>query len=603
MDGKIRDTYAAYSKATNKNALYDSYIRAIRWASDRVGDSGVVGFVTNAGFIEANTADGLRKCLAEEFSSVYIFHLRGNARTSGEIRRKEKDNVFGQGTRTPIAITLFVKNPQASESGKIFIHDIGDYLSQSDKLERISDFGSLNGITAVDAWKIITPDAHNDWLGQRDDSFDEFIGLGDKKDKTATVLFEKYSMGIKTNRDAWVYQFSQKKLQHTITQMINFFNFESLRYKAAEAPQVLVENFINTDPSKISWSRALRADIRKFITRQYRPSTMTIGMYRPFTKNHLYFDRYFINDIALMPTLFPEISLENRVICVTGRGSTKEFCALITNTLPDLEMVSKGQCFPLKIYDFTTPPETNQHSTGLKPQGDLFSDQATGLSSDMFEQAANIPSYDSRDGMTDEGLSHYQTAYPNETFNKEDLFYYIYGLLHSEDYKNRYADNLKKELPRIPAVKKAADFWAFSKSGRELAELHINYETQPKNPVKLDCGKRSFDALTDADFYVTKMKFAKKGDKSVVVYNHAITLRDIPLEAYEYVVNGKPALEWVMERQGVTTHKASGIVNDANDWATETMKNARYPLDLFQRVITVSLRTVEIVKGLPKLDI
>ena len=183
------------------------------------------------------------------------------------------------------------------------------------------------------------------------------------------------------------------------------------------------------------------------------------------------------------------------------------------------------------------------------------------------------------------------------------MFYYIYGLLHSEDYKSRYAANLTKELPRIPAVKQAADFWAFSKAGRELAELHINYETQPKHAVTLDCVKRNFDALTDADFYVTKMKFAKKGDKSVVVYNPSITIRDIPLEAYEYVVNGKPALEWVMERQSVTTHKASGIVNDANDWAIETMGNAKYPLELFQRVVAVSLRTVEIVKGLPELDI
>ena len=231
-----------------------------------------------------------------------------------------------------------------------------------------------------------------------------------------------------------------------------------------------------------------------------------------------------------------------------------------------------------------------------RPQGDLFSQP-------VAEPAADQPRYTVKDGISDAGLAHFQAAYPTETLSKEDLFYYIYGLLHSEDYKTRYADNLTKELPRIPAVKQAADFWAFSKAGRELAELHVNYETQAPYPVTLDCGSKQLAELQDKDFYVTKMKFASKGDKSTVVYNHAITIKGIPLAAYDYVVNGKPALEWVMERQGVSTHKDSGIVNDANDWAIETMKNARYPLELFQRVITVSLRTMEIVRGLPGLGV
>ena len=229
----------------------------------------------------------------------------------------------------------------------------------------------------------------------------------------------------------------------------------------------------------------------------------------------------------------------------------------------------------------------------------------TGVTTDLFEQAATQekPRYTSRDGITDAGLAHFHAAYPTETISKEDVFYYIYGLLHSEDYKAKYADNLTKELPRIPCVGLAADFWAFSTAGRELAELHVNYETQAKYPVTLDCGSRKLAELQDKDFYVTKMKFASKADKSTVIYNHAITMKGIPIEAYEYVVNGKPALEWVMERQGVSTHKDSGIVNDANDWAVETMKNARYPLELFQRVITVSLRTMAIVRGLPGLDV
>ena len=195
LDGDIRESYAKFSSAVNKNALYDSYIRAFRWASDRIGDQGVMGYVTNAGWLDGNVTDGMRKCLAEEYSNIYVFHLRGNARTSGEIRRKEKDNVFGQGTRTPIAVTILVKNPKAKEHGKIYFHDIGDYLSQQEKLDIISNFASIKGIERQGGWKSIEPDKHHDWLNQRDDSFDEFIEIGNKQNGPATTIFENYSSG------------------------------------------------------------------------------------------------------------------------------------------------------------------------------------------------------------------------------------------------------------------------------------------------------------------------------------------------------------------------------------------------------------------------
>ncbi len=212
LDGRIRDTYAQSSTRSNLRNLYDSYIRAIRWASDRIGKSGIIGFVTNAGFLDSNTADGLRKCLAEEFSSIFVFHLRGNARTSGEPRRREKDNVFGQGTRTPIAITLLVKNPNAKENGHIQWHDIGDYLNQADKLSVINRFQSVKGITAVNGWRVIAPDGHNDWVNQRDDSFGQYISMGSKAEKSGTV-FEVYSLGLTTNRDAWCYASSPRVLE------------------------------------------------------------------------------------------------------------------------------------------------------------------------------------------------------------------------------------------------------------------------------------------------------------------------------------------------------------------------------------------------------
>lgn len=595
LDDKIRSTYAAHSTATNKNALYDSYIRAIRWASDRIGDSGVIGFVTNAGFIEANTADGMRKCLEEEFSSLYIFHLRGNQRTSGELSRKEGGKIFGSGSRAPIAITLFVKNPAASSHGNIYLHDIGDYLTQADKLEKISSFSSVNGITTSNGWQNIIPDVHHDWVGQRDGSFSEFISMGDKKDKNAVTVFESYSRGAETGRDAWCYNFSKKNLTANMRNMINFYNTEVDRYKAASdsGDDPKIDDFINTDSTRISWTSSLKSDAARQLKHSFNNKYARPSLYRPYAMMWTYFSNEFTHRVGKMPLIFPTPSEQNRVIMVKQRCPKNSQLALMVNCIPELQTDGGTQCFPLKLYEPASEAENDVPTD--RPQGDLFSQPVT-------EQATNQLRYTVKDGISDAGLAHFQTAYPQETISKEDVFYYIYGLLHSEEYKAKYADNLTKELPRIPCVKQAADFWAFSKAGRDLAELHVNYETQPLYPVTLDCGSKKLAALQDKDFYVTKMKFAKKGDKSTVIYNHAITIKDIPLAAYEYVVNGKPALEWVMERQAVSTHKDSGIVNDANDWAVETMGNARYPLELFQRVVTVSLRTMDIVKGLPGLD-
>lgn len=591
LDASIRSTYAANSSATNKNALYDSYIRAIRWASNRIKDTGVIGFVSNAGFIEANTADGLRKCLAEEFSNIYVFHLRGNARTSGELRRQEKDNVFGQGTRTPVAISILVKNPLAIEHGKILFHDIGDYLSQKDKLDKITELYSINGITAANGWQQITPDQHHDWVGQRDDSFSEFISLGDKKDDAAVTVFDNYSSGVKTNRDAWCYNASKSVLSLNMQRMVDFYNSEVQRYQAACAglnkdQYPNVDNFINADSTKISWNRGLKNDLVRHIQHSYQTEAVTAGLYRPFAKSFLYFSKYMNDMVYQMPRIFPDSTVENLVICVTGRGETVGFSALITNVIPNLHTIASGQCFPLYLYE---------------KQGEER--ELTSKIDDMFSQPVIATAgFTRKEGITNAGLQYFQSIYAGKIISKEDLFYYIYGLLHSDDYKQRYADNLSKELPRIPAAKKFEDFVAFSEAGRKLAELHIGYENVAPYPVNIEGGALLLNSLTDEDYRVTQMKFASKTDKTRVIYNHKITMTDIPLVAYEYVVNGKPALEWIMERQAVTTHKDSGIVNDANLWATETMGNARYPLELFQRVVTVSIETMKIVRALPKLD-
>ena len=584
LDEKIRSTYAKYSKAVNKNALYDSYIRAIRWASDRVKNAGVIGFITNGGYIDANTADGLRKCLAEEFSSIYIFHLRGNARTSGEQRRKEKDNVFGQGTRTPIAISILVKNPNAEEHGKIYFHDIGHYLTREQKLKKISELASIKGISENNAWTVITPDKHNDWLNQRDDSFSEHISLGDKKDKSSVSIFDNYSRGVATSRDAWCYNFSKSKLENNIRKSIGFYNSEVERYVQAGS-NFEASDFVKFDSTSFSWDRANKWDLEKGKKYPFEFEALYKALYRPFSKSNLYFSRLMNNMVYQMHKIFPTANTENLAICLTVSAS-KDFSVLISDSLPDLHLIGDAQCYPFYLYETTLVENDN----------------------DLFSSAENQPVISRRDAITNEGLAHFQKAYPSEKITKEDIFYYVYGLLHSEDYKTRYADNLSKELPRIPCVKKAEDFWMFSKSGRGLADLHINYETVAPYPVEYEEGKIAIQMLNDEDYRVKEMKFAKgkdgeKYDKTKVIYNSKITMIGIPLEAYDYVVNGKPALEWVMERQAVTTHKDSGIVNDANDWAIETIGNAKYPIELFQRVITVSLETMKKVNSLPKLDI
>lgn len=584
LNSRIATTYVEKSNATLSKGMYDSYILAIRWASDRISSQGVIGFVTNAGFVDANTADGLRKCLVDEFSSLYIFHLRGNARTSGEQRRKEKDNVFGQGTRTPIAISILVKNPNAEQHGQIYFHDIGDYLSREEKLNKISELKSLQGITNTDGWIDVIPDEHGDWINQRDDNFEQYIPLG-SKDTINFSIFPTYSQGILTSRDAWCLNFSKESLRQNINLTIQFYNSECARLQELSDWS---DKDINYDSTKISWSRAFRNDLSKARIKKFNDESMRSILYRPFTKMNVYFDKALNEMPSRNSLIFPIDKVTNLTINCLGKGESKEFSVLISNHLTEFKTLYNQQVYPLYLYEEVI------NEKGVS-SGDLFDNSP--------DLTVSETKYERKDGISDEGLKHFQTAYPNEQISKEDIFYYTYGLLHSEEYRERYADNLTKELPRIPCVKKAEDFWAFSKAGRALAHWHLNYETVEPYKATLDTGTTPYSQLSDEDFYVEKMKFAKKGEKGTVVYNKRITIKDIPLEAYEYVVNGKPALEWVMERQGVSTHKDSGIVNDANDWAIETMNNPAYPLELFLRVITVSLETMKIVKSLPKLDI
>ncbi|WP_375683786.1 type ISP restriction/modification enzyme, partial [Bartonella sp. AP285QHHD] len=427
LDKRIRETYAAQSKTTYVQALYDSYIRAIRWTSDRIKDCGVIGFVTNAGFINGSSMDGLRKCLVEEFSSLYVFHLRGNQRTSGEISRKEGGKIFGEGSRAPIAISILVKNPKSKQQGKIYFRDIGDYLNREEKLTIIEKFRSINDITrSKQGWQIITPDKHGDWLNQRDDSFKSFLAIGAKKGHDKK-FFETYSCGLKTNRDAWAYNSSREIVAKNMKNMITFYNSEVERFNDtythtdSKARTRDVDSFVNSDERKISWSYSVKQQLIRGKIFEFEETCLTQSLYRPFTQQWLYYNRTLNESVYQMPHIFPMGKIiENRVIKIAAVGARGGFSILMTKNVPDVGVIDNSQCFPRYIYEDTLVSKNKSEK-----QSHLFTNSTEKNTTSGLQR---------RDAITDEGLAYFKMAYPNETITKDDLFYYVYGLLHSEDY-------------------------------------------------------------------------------------------------------------------------------------------------------------------------
>jgi predicted helicase len=586
LDEKIRSSYAKHSSATLKNSLYDSYIRAIRWASDRLKDKGVICFVTNGSFLDGNAMDGLRKCLADEFTSIYLFNLRGNQRTSGETSRMEGGKIFDAGSRATIAITLLVKNPDraTASTAEIYYHDIGDYLGRKEKLQIISDFKSMAQLPM----KRLKPNSSHDWINQRDPAFDAFLPLGDKSDKHAVTLFDTYSSGVKTNRDAWCYHFSKDALTDNMSRMIDFYNKEVDRYSCLPIlSRPSIEDFITNDDSKISWDGTLKNDFNKQKSGSFSKIQVVESLYRPFTKQRFYFCKQFNNSVYQIPKIFPTAEHDNLVIAVCGVGVSKDFSVVMTNCVPDIQVQANGQCFPLYTY------EKVAENSGVNTQTSLLASE-TGTVINGYRRKDNIP---------DTQLAHFQSLYADTSITKENIFYYVYGVLHSPEYKERFEADLKKLLPRLPLTKTTADFWQFSKIGRELAYWHLNYESI--EPYDLEEVQNVFE-LDEYNFYrIDKMSFPKGqkyGDKpDTIIYNNRLSLRGIPPQAWDYVVNGKPALSWIMERYAVTVHKESQIKNDPNLWCVE-QENPRYIVDLVKRVTRVAVESVRLVAMLPALN-
>jgi hypothetical protein len=582
LDARIAETYAKLSDAGLNKSLYDAYIKAFRWTTDRLDENGgIICFISNGAWLDGNSTDGFRKSLEKEFTSIYVFNLRGNQRTSGELSRKEGGKIFGSGSRTPIAITLLVKNPAKTElalsaaEGKatIYYHDIGDYLTQTEKLNIVREFGSVANEKME--WKILKPNEHGDWISMRNESFDSFIPIEPEKkfNQSSKTFFNTYAIGVATNRDAWVYGFSQLKIEGNIERMITFYNIQkdSFAQEIKINSKLEVEDFISQNPKEISWTRALRNDVKKYVSHTYDSKNYRIGMYRPFTRQNLYFDKSFIESPGISLQLFPTKTAHNLLIAVSGIGQQKDFATFITNSITDLQVVDKGQCFPLYYYE-----ENKEVQKGL------------------FDTESN-EEYIRRDGVSDYILDKAKQQYKATNITKEDIFYYVYGFLHSPEYRETFANDLKKMLPRLPLVEDVKDFWAFSKAGRELAEIHLNYESVPPYKGVKVMGEES-------NFYkVEKMRFPKKDQKDTIHFNSQITISNIPKEAYEYVVNGKSAIEWIMERYQITTHKESQITNDPNDWAEE-VGNPRYILDLLLSIINVSMQTRDLIGKLPKIE-
>ena len=588
LEQRIAETYVEKAgKISSKKSLYDSYIKAFRWASDRLDDQGVIAFVSNAGWIESSAASGLRRCLQQEFSSVYVYHLKGNARTSGEQRQKEGGNVFDVGSRAPIAITILVKNPQAQEQGKIYFSAVDDYLSREEKLGQLVDLGSILKAQLVE----IHPDAHGDWLNQRRDDFAHFITVDGKK-TDGLAIFDNFSLGTFTSRDAWSYNANKNTIERNFRRCISFYNDQ-----VDEAKRLGDKFECCQDKQLIGWDRPQK---RHVLQGKYyddvKPELIVTSLYRPFFKEFLYNDRAWVSCVYQMPQLFPFNGAENLVIGTASVGSTS-FSCLMSSNICDLHVLESGtQCFPRYFYRKATKD---------------FSGLMDGLDFDSEPKGEVINGYERVDAIRPEAVEHFKAAYPEEAaaIDVDAVFYYIYGILHSPDYRATYANNLQKELPRIPRVATYAEFKAFEEAGRALSKLHVGYESvEPYTGCTFSYAKGV--SSDNMDYRVYKLKYGKnpgkKGnaakDKTVIVYNKDLTIRDIPQEVQEYVVNKKSALDWVVERCGVSVDKASQITNDYNKYAEE-MGDERYILNLILRVITVSLETVKIVKSLPSLSI
>ena len=563
LDESVRKTYAKLSSSTNNNALYDTYFKSFRWASNRIKEQGIICYVTNGSWIDSNSADGFRKSLTEEFTSIYVFNLRGNARTMGEQRQKESGNVFGEGSRTPVAITLLVRNPKHKGPADIYYHDIGDYLTREEKLKIVNNFVDVDGIP----WTRLVPNELEDWINQRDESYSSFIPLGDKttKGKEGQAIFRIFSMGIQTSRDAWTYNYNKTNLISNSHKMVSNFNSYVKDLKTKKSS---LEEITRTSKKNISWSSTLLESLKNHKTASFQQESLIQGMYRPFQKMWLYRENMFVHRRAQTHSLFPN-DLQNLVIFATGNGASVDFGTLLTDCIPNYHFMDTGQGFPLYYYPESKAKNSDEMLFEVENEGKRI------------------------EAISDWALDLFRIKY-GESISKEDIFYYVYGVLSAPQFAERYKNELRKEAIRVPLLK---DFSDYSIYGRKLADLILNYDKLSNDFVKVEISEKVIDLKKL--YRVEKMRFGKASDKSIISFNQFITIREVPEDCYLYTVNGKSPIEWVMDRYLIKEDSDSGIINDPNDYSNDP----KYILNLLLSTMTMTRDILELHKSLPKLVI
>ncbi len=551
IDKRISETYAKESRASNKNALSDAYVKFFRWASDRLeGHEGVVCFVSNNGFLNGIAFDGFRKMLLDDFNLIYRLDFKGNARTSGDRRRAEGGNVFDDKIRTGIGITILIRTKKNQER-KVQYHCVGDFWTAKQKREYLSSCKDLNGVP----WQPLVIDTYHNWLiNSLPTDFSEFLPMGTKEAKAshsdgASAIFRMYSGGIKTNRDTWTYDFNKAALKEKMQKFIETYNTEIDRWRRRGTNTVNVDNFVTYDDTKIKWSSSLKSELLRHQYVDFTEDKARKALYRPFCKEWLFFERTFIERVYQFPHILPTIATEaeNIAICVSAIGTSKLFHCLATNVIPDLHLTGDAQCFPFYTY-----------------------------SEDVTNRRENI---------TDWALKEFQAKYSTEV-TKWDIFHYVYAMLHHPQYRSRYAENLKRDLPHIPLLHQEEAFLAYVRIGKQLMDIHLHYEQAKEYPLKW-----IEDRDVSFSWRVEKMRLTP--DRTAVVVNESLTLTEIPQECFQYRLGNLSALEWVIDQFQVTEDKRSGIVSDPNN-----LDDEEYIVRLVGKVVTVSVETVRLVNEL-----
>lgn len=572
LERRVEETYAEYVTVTNKRHLYDTYKLAIRWASDRIEGQGIIAFITNGAWIDGSADAGIRACLAEDFSSIYVLNLRGNTRTSRNQAPSEGGPIFGQNTRSRVTITILVKNRNAAnERCHIRYRDIGNHLSREEKLKTLCEARSISGFTE---WQEVMPDEHHDWIKQRNPAYVQFYPMGSKEAKAGVLddsIFGLYSLGLVTNRDAYIYNFSREACRDNARRMTEDY-LSALT--AMEGNSLLrLEEAMHQHSSNLKWVGNLKDNLRQKKKTEYQDEYIRKVTYRPFVATHCYANYIFVHRKHQMDRIFPDSSSENRMICATGIGSRKPFSVLMTGTITDLNLHEAGaQCFPRYRYP--------------KPE-------ATVDGMDTPEELVGVEPESKRiDNISDTALRVFFDRYRDDTITKDAIFNYVYGILHSPSYREEFANDLLKAIPRIPF---APDFYAFAQAGKALAELHLRYETCERYSLEVEYSREGEPEAKHFRLTDKAMRFANHEKRTLVINEH-VRLYGIPEAAHGYVVNDRTPLEWFIDRYRIKRDKKSGIVNDPNGWF-------EHPQDLvtaIERIVYLSVESTRIIEGLPR---